>query len=151
MQEQEAQLLNIVNYEPGEFLFHENEPGHFFLIIQQGEVEVFRTSRDQKKVPLAIVGSGQSLGEFAAIDKKPRSASAQALTSVEAVKISEEAYHQLLSELPEWASCVLTSLVERLRQTNDIVRRYGIVDEKLMVEIESINPKAGQGSGGPKE
>ncbi len=134
-------LIDIVQYQPGELIFRENDSGSFFLIIQKGEVEVFRLSGDQQKIPLAIIGPGQSLGEFAAIDQKPRSASAQALTFVEATKISEPAYQQLLTELPEWASCVLSSLVERIRRTNDIIRSHAIVDSSLNLEIETIKSR----------
>jgi CRP-like cAMP-binding protein len=71
---------------------------------------------------LAKVGPGSSIGEFAMLDRKPRSASARALSPVTAARVSPEAYDQLLNELPDWAVSVMRALVERLRFTNDIVR-----------------------------
>jgi CRP/FNR family transcriptional regulator, cyclic AMP receptor protein len=132
-----ADGIETVEFAPGDYLFHEGEAGYHFYIIQSGEVEVFKNKPPSGKIPLAIVGSGTSLGEFAMIDKQPRSATARALTDVTAAKISEAAYDELLKDLPDWAFSVLTALVQRLRFTNEIVQKKGIVDEKLLNQIES--------------
>lgn len=133
----DADGIETVEFQPGDYLFHEGEAGYHFFIIQAGEVEVFKTKPPSTKIPLAVVGAGTSLGEFAMLDKQPRSATARALTEVTAAKISEAAYEQLITELPEWAVSVMTALVQRLRFTNDIVQKKGIVDEKLLDQIES--------------
>ncbi|HEX4926177.1 MAG TPA: cyclic nucleotide-binding domain-containing protein [Bdellovibrionales bacterium] len=135
--------LEKVQFKPGEFLFHENEQSYFFFIIQEGSVEVFKTGADQKHIPLAVVGEGQALGEFAMISKKPRSASARALTKVAAVRVSEEAYQSLLNELPSWALAVIEGLVERLRQADETIRQYGIIDQGLVQKISSTGKGGG--------
>lgn len=127
-----------IEFKAGEYLFHENDKSFYFYIIQEGEVEVYKTGRDNKKIPLAVIESGQSIGEFAMIDKSARSATARALTDLVCIKISEDAYETLLKELPVWATAVMEGLVQRIRHTNDIIRRYGIVDEKIMLKIEAI-------------
>jgi CRP/FNR family transcriptional regulator, cyclic AMP receptor protein len=114
----EADGIETVEFAPGDYLFHEGEAGFHFYIIQSGEVEVFKNKPPSGKIPLAVVGGGTSLGEFAMIDKQPRSATARALTDVTAAKISEAAYDELLKDLPDWAFSVLTALVQRLRFTN---------------------------------
>lgn len=133
----DAESIENVTFNSGDYLFHEGDSEYHFFIIQEGEVEVFKTKPPATKIPLAIVGPGTSLGEFAMVDRQPRSATARALTDVKAARISEEAYAQLFSELPDWAVSVLTALVERLRHTNEIVRQKGIVDENLLNQIES--------------
>jgi CRP/FNR family transcriptional regulator, cyclic AMP receptor protein len=127
--------LERVEYKPGDVLFQENETSYFFLIIQEGSVEVFKTSSDGKHIPLAIATEGQALGEFAMVAKQQRSASAKALTKVVAVKVSEEAYQALLAELPSWALAVIEGLVDRLRQSNEIIKNYGIIDPTLAEKI----------------
>jgi CRP/FNR family cyclic AMP-dependent transcriptional regulator len=130
--------IRDVLFDPGEILFEENEQSYHFFVIQQGQVEVYKTGPDGQKIPLAVVGEGTSIGEFAMIDRNPRSATAKALTTVIAAKVSDDDYKQLLSDLPDWAVAVMRALVERLRQTNEIIRRAGIVDKKLVREIESV-------------
>ena len=129
--------IKEVTFQDGDFLFHEGEKSFHFYILHEGEVEIFRT-KDDKKLPLAIIETGHSIGEFAMIDRLPRSASAQAIGTVRTTCVSEHAYQQLLSELPEWAVSVMKGLVERLRQTNDIIRRHGIVDDKVKRQAESV-------------
>lgn len=138
--------IQEVEFNPGDILFNENEQSYHFFIIQEGQVEVYKTSPVGKRIPLAVVGEGTSIGEFAMIDRRPRSATAQALTTVRAAKVSEAAYQQLIAELPDWAVAVMRSLVERLRHTNDIVRRAGVVDTRVQQEIASAEYDPDTGS-----
>lgn len=113
--------IETVEFRAGEVLFEENEVSFHFFIIQEGEVEVYKTS-PTGDVTLARVGPGNSIGEFAMLDRQPRSASAKALSNVTCAKVSPDAYERLLDELPDWAVSVMRALVERLRFTNNIVR-----------------------------
>lgn len=130
--------IEEVTFRAGDTLFEENEHSYHFFIIQEGQVEVFKRGPNGVKVPLAIVGEGTSIGEFAMIDRLPRSATAIAVTEVRAAKVSDQAYKQLLQELPDWAVSVMRALVERLRQTNEIVRRAGLVDADAIRQFESV-------------
>lgn len=114
--------IEQVQFQAGDILFQEDENTFHFFIIQEGEVEVFKRSPGGGELKLAKVSAGTSLGEFAMIDRKPRSASARALTDIVAARVSPEAYEQLLNELPDWAVSVMRALVERVRHTNEIVR-----------------------------
>jgi CRP-like cAMP-binding protein len=117
-----GQQIEQVEFRAGEILFHEDETSFHFFIIQEGEVEIFKRGPAGEEIQLAKVTAANSLGEFAMLDRKPRSASARAMTDIVAARVSPEAYHQLLSELPDWAVSVMRALVERVRHTNDIVR-----------------------------
>ena len=124
-------------FKPGDLLFREHDVGEFFYVIQQGQVEVFKI-RGQTKVPLAVLRPGQCVGEFAALDGKRRSATAIALTEVIAVRINADALDAQIRRNPGWFRTITFSLVERLRQTNEILRRNCIVDEELVSMIASI-------------
>ena len=130
--------IELVQFKPGDVLFRENETSYHFYIIQDGQVEVFKQGQGGSKIPLAVVGEGTSIGEFAMIDRLPRSATAVALSKVSAAKVSDAAYQQLFQELPDWAVAVMRALVDRLRQTNEIVRRHGIVSPDVKREIDSV-------------
>lgn len=130
--------IEQVAFQAGETLFLENETSYHFFIIQSGQVEVFKMGAGGIKIPLAVVGEGTSIGEFAMIDRLPRSATARALTNVIAAKVSDQAYQQLLTDLPDWAVAVMRALVERLRQTNEIIRRSGIISKEVKKEIEAV-------------
>jgi CRP-like cAMP-binding protein len=131
--------LTEVVFEPGDFLFHESERSYHFFVIVEGEVEIFKTGDEGTAYPLARVSPPTSIGEFAMIDRQARSASARAITQVRATKISEEAYEHLLEELPEWAISVMKALVQRLRQTNEIIRKHkAVTGTKILEEVSSL-------------
>ena len=122
----------------GTILFKEGESSKHFYIIRSGKVEVFKRNENGEEIPLALVEEGQSLGEFAMIDQAPRSAWARCLTDVEAVKINETAYQYMLDKLPDWAFSMMQGLISRIRTTNEILARNGIVDQELLRQIASM-------------
>lgn len=71
-----------------------------------------------QKIEVARLKDGETFGEFALIDKGARTASAQAVTEVKAMKISSEGYDMMLNELPLWASSMLRSFSTRLKHMN---------------------------------
>ncbi len=102
-------------YDAGEFIFFEGDIDFHFYIVEKGEVQIFTKSPNGQRIDLLKVVEGESFGEFALLDKAPRSASAQAITECTLVKVSQAGYEQLLSELPVWASSMLVSFANRLK------------------------------------
>lgn len=109
-------------YNPGEFIFFEGDIDFHFYIIEEGEVQIFTKGSDGSRLNITTLSIGDSFGEFALLDRAPRSASAQALTKVVAVKVSEEGYDQLLAELPVWASSMLRNFSQRLKNMNEAMK-----------------------------
>lgn len=130
--------IEQVSFKAGDILFKEGDATYHFYVIQEGEIEIYKTTADGKNVQLGTVGSGSSLGEFAMLDHMPRSATARALTDVSAAKVSEEAYQQLIEELPEWAVAVMRGMIDRIRATNDIIRKNGIGSAAVKRQIAAV-------------
>ena len=130
--------IEQISFKAGDLLFNEGDTTYHFFVIQEGEIEIYKTAPDGKKIPLGTVGAGSSLGEFAMLDHMPRSATAQALTDVSAAKVSEKAYEQLIEELPEWAVAVMRGMIDRIRATNEIIRKHGIVSGAAKQQIAAV-------------
>ncbi len=133
-----TEKLVTVTFGPGEILFQENESSYHFFIIQEGEVIVRRTESDGTTVDLATLGPGTSVGEFAHIDRKPRSATVAAKGNVTAVMVSEEAYEELLEGLPSWAVSMIEGLVERLRHANEKIQELSHLDQETRQRIGGV-------------
>lgn len=110
------------SYKPGEFIFFEGDIENHFYIVENGVVSIYTKDNTGKKIPITEIVDGESFGEFALISNSPRSASAQALTDVTVVKVSEEGFKHLMSELPVWAESMLKSFVERLQNMTEKMR-----------------------------
>ncbi len=109
-------------YAPNDFIFFEGDIESHFYIVETGEVKIFTKNKLGKRIDIMTVDAGESFGEFALLDNKPRSASAQAITETSLIKVSAEGYEQLLSELPVWAACMMKSFVVRLKNMTDQLR-----------------------------
>ena len=130
--------IEQVSFKAGDILFNEGDTTYHFYVVQEGEIEIYKTTPEGKNVQLGTVGAGSSLGEFAMLDHMPRSATARALTDVSAAKVSEEAYQQLIEELPEWAVAVMRGMIDRIRATNDIIRKNGIGSAAVKRQIAAV-------------
>lgn len=106
-------------FKAGDFIFFEGDVETHFYIIEQGEVSIFMKDKRGQKLEVARLKDGETFGEFALIDKGARTASAQALTAVKLMKVSAAGYENMLGELPLWASSMLRSFSNRLKQMNN--------------------------------
>ena len=114
--------LEVESYQAGEIIFNEGDIDFHFYIVEQGSVQIFTRNESQVEIPISTISEGESFGEFALLDRAPRSASARALSPCQLVKVSEEGFEQLLSELPEWASSMLKNFAIRLKNMNHLVK-----------------------------
>lgn len=109
-------------YEPGDFIFFEGDIESHFYIIESGSVLIFSKTKSGQRFEICQLHDGESFGEFALLDQKPRSASAQAVTKVHLVKVSAEGYEQLLDELPLWATSMMKSFITRLKSMTEVLK-----------------------------
>ena len=110
------------SYKAGSFIFREGDVESHFYIIESGEVHIVTGDKVGQKIIVAKLRNGDSFGEFALIDKAPRTASALAKTDINIMRISEEGYQTIMSELPIWASCMLKSFSTRILAMNDTLK-----------------------------
>lgn len=131
-----------VKFKAGEVIVHENSAALYLYVIKSGQVQVVKAG-DQGEIPIAIVNSGQYLGELAMLSGSHHTATAKALTEVEAIQISREAIEAQLKQIPGWLYALIRTLAERLIKTNDVLRRNNIVDEHLSGAITAAETNAG--------
>lgn len=117
-----AALFRRRVYAPGEFLFPAGEPGDTLFIIESGEVELFCTRDNGKRVPLATVGAGALLGEMSLITVEPRSASGIAVQQTRVMMLKNKDLAGLLKEDKDLMVSMLLNITrllsKRLRQAD---------------------------------
>lgn len=104
-------------YERGEYLFMEGDEPTHVIVLLAGELKLTRSAVDGRSVLIEIRQPGELVGESGPIDRQPRSASAVALTSVEALVVPADAFRRLLADRGTVAIELIATLVERLRQS----------------------------------
>jgi CRP-like cAMP-binding protein len=107
-------------YEAGEVILRENEPGETAYIIESGQVEVTK-KQNGTSVHLAYIGPGKSFGEMSMIDDKPRSATVTAIETIVVREIHRDLFFESLRTHPDFAISLLKVLFERLREAHSII------------------------------
>lgn len=105
-----ARLCSVVDLDADDVLFDEGDLGDSLYVIVTGGVKVTRN-----KLPLAELGPGECVGEMAALDWEPRSATVTASATTRLVRLDRNDLMDLLADYPELVQALATVLVERLR------------------------------------
>ena len=141
--EEVMQVLDEVHVKAGELIALEGEPASELYFIKSGTAEVFKKEPEiDYEHQLSTVTTGDSIGEMAVLDCKPRSASVRAISDC-ALFILKNDKLQSLSAAEESAFSKIKSnlsceMSERLRQTNEMtVRslRMQLAEEKSRVSM----------------
>ncbi len=136
------QLINIIEvreFAAGEILFNEGDAGDAWYAIYRGGVDVIKdVGPDQKEIyPLE---SGACFGEIAILDGQPRSATIRAIEDCVVLRISRQAFEELLDQNHMVANKLLrrlaVMLAQRARSTTERL-------SELVLEAESAQVRHG--------
>lgn len=106
-------------YAADSHLLTEGDRSSHVVIILQGWVTVsVATDRGATRLILGLRGPGELLGEMAALDNHPRSATVRALGPIEAQVISGDAFRRFLALYPRVSGLVMRQLTFRLRSAD---------------------------------
>jgi CRP-like cAMP-binding protein len=119
-------------YNPGVYLFRENDRSRELYIVETGRVRIFRTC-GIREIELAVLGPGAVLGEMALIDGKPRSASAVALEHCSAAIIDADTFESKTRNAPAWFLAIIRMICEKIRKANK--RLNNTIKEKTGISI----------------
>lgn len=117
-------------------LFRENDPGDTIYLVYSGSVKVYTSHEGGEKI-LSVFQAGDSFGELALIDGKPRSASAQTLEDSQLVCIRAHDFFELLRNHFDICLWLMKELSGRLRETNQHVHDLTFLDARSRV-IKSL-------------
>ncbi|WP_286264740.1 Crp/Fnr family transcriptional regulator [Thalassotalea atypica] len=96
---------------------------HFYIVLT-GEIEILRQGKAQA---LGSISAGQFIGEGSFIKKRPKSASAKALSESIILCIDEDTLHGLPSVLKDkFKDAVIEGMAQRIQYLSDQIQRlYG--------------------------
>ena len=112
-----ASRLKQQSFRSGEVIFEQGERGDAMFIIRSGRVRIFSQDESGQELTLNVYEPGEFFGEFSIIDGEPRSASAEAVESTDAMVLRNQDLIAILGDHPEIAISLLRGLVLRLRYT----------------------------------
>ena len=159
----EDQLTHLMHqaeyssFSSDDIIVAEGEPGDKLYIITHGIVKIKKVIPNHADKILAYLLPGNTFGELGILDNKPRSATVQALTEVEALCFDRESFIKILHDHPsitiELAKLLghyLTESNKRLAQGGRekkivfIIDRFGItgaseLSRQLAIKLKHLN------------
>jgi CRP-like cAMP-binding protein/anti-anti-sigma regulatory factor len=114
-------------YEPGQEVFREGEPGGELLIIVKGSASAFLRQSSGGDIRLVSFAQGTVFGELAILDAGPRSATVTTDEKLVCLALSREGFAALSDDAPETAIKLLGNLgrllSHRLRDANRTIQQ----------------------------
>ncbi|MFC5187319.1 Crp/Fnr family transcriptional regulator [Actinomadura harenae] len=118
----------VRTFERGEMLFHEGEDGAWVAVLLSGRVKAFSTREQGGEAVLGVRGPGALLGEVAAIDELPRSASVKTLEPARALSLPTPDFRAYLAANPRVSFLIMKMLCQRWREADRGRVEFGMFD-----------------------
>ena len=124
---------NLVEKDPGEFYFRQDDPSDSVFVLQDGVVAIERLWQ-QEPVELGRLSRGDCFGEMSLIDLMPRSASVKALSECFAIELPHNCLHNLYKQDLEQYAIIMMNM------GREVSRRLRVTDNRLF-ELEQQLPE----------
>jgi CRP-like cAMP-binding protein len=105
-----AVLAREERHAAGEVLMLEGEPGDEFYVVLDGTVRIAHGDRVVRSI-----GAGGFLGEIALVERRPRSATATAISEVTVLVLHQHELDRLLQTMPAVRRRILAAIERRER------------------------------------
>ncbi|MET7303181.1 Crp/Fnr family transcriptional regulator [Embleya sp. NPDC005575] len=112
-------LGTCVRYDADRVLIREGDPTDFVLLLLDGVVKATGRTHDGRSALLAVRLGGDLVGEFAAMDGQPRSATVTTCGPIVARSVTNGAFLDCMRRDPGIAHAVNASVVTKLRAANN--------------------------------
>lgn len=136
-------IMQVQQLHPGEYVFHEGEPGDAWYVLHDGEVEVLKKTPGGPRV-IARLGARACFGEMGILDGSPRSASVRAVGDAVAFRFPRVSFNDLLANgnLAAYKLVYQIALVLVARQRQTTSQLVGLMEtddaEEMRDGIEPI-------------
>jgi CRP-like cAMP-binding protein len=110
-----------VNYDEGQELCHQGDPGDAMYVILGGVADVLDRHADRAD-PGRRDEEERLLGEIAILCDVPRTATIKAREPLNTLKISKDTFYRMVGEFPQMAIEIMRELAHRVEDTNKKLR-----------------------------
>ena len=115
-----ARLVNdwrLKKYDKDEIIFRQGDDSHEMYVVLEGKVRIFRTTPAGDETSISIFSDNDLIGEFAAIDDQPRSATAKAIMPSVLLTMTRDRFLYHVQSIPNLAIALIKILADKLRWT----------------------------------
>lgn len=106
---------------PDQVIFEEGDQSHSMYLVQSGAVSI-RKKKGHKMVELGKAATNEVIGELSFLDRKPRNATAVAVTQCQLLEIPFDSLDAEYAKVPDYIRKIISAVSERLRQADELIR-----------------------------
>lgn len=114
-----AARLRRRTFRRGEVIMHRGDPAGALHVIRSGRIKITLPSEDGDETVLALLGPDECVGEIAALDGGPRSATVTAVEPTETLALPREDLLAFAREHGDFACALISTLAARLRRADE--------------------------------
>jgi CRP-like cAMP-binding protein len=126
----------VAEYSKGQMVFSQGDPANAVFYVQKGKIKVTVVSNNGKEAVIAILDSGDFLGEGCLTTQPLRMATATAISDCSLVRLEKAAMIRVLHEEPAFSEMFLAYVLSRnMRIEEDLVDQLFNSSEKRLARI----------------
>jgi CRP/FNR family transcriptional regulator, cyclic AMP receptor protein len=139
-------------YGPHQLIFQQKDGATEVFFVVQGRVRIASYSITGKQVSFRDLGPGQAFGDLAAIDGRPRSATAMAISDALLASMPAQTYWDAMMSHPPVAAACLKRLTDLVRALSERVIEQSLlpVPTRIRLELLRLAQRQMQGAVGAK-
>jgi CRP/FNR family transcriptional regulator, cyclic AMP receptor protein len=118
----------------GDILFREGDPGDQMFVIQSGAIRITKSVAGEDR-EIAVLGSGEFLGELAILNSKPRSATATVVEPTRCLVIEAKTLETMVARNAEIAMRLIKKLAKRLDSADALIELLMHRDPKARIML----------------
>lgn len=135
-------IVHHREYQPGEIIFNQGDPGLGMYIIIKGQVQIVNNQDSDNITVYSDLSDGDFFGDLALVDDSDRSATALSSSETRLIAFFRPEMQDILTRFPAIGNKLMMGLAsviaQRLRKTND----YLIAAQKQAFEREAEDETA---------
>ena len=118
-----ASGASVRKYSKDEAMIRKGDAADSFFVILDGHLKIVTTDAKGDEIIINQVGPGETVGEMALIDQRPRSAGVIALDAVEALELTRDVLFELMAQRPDVTMGILQGYSSRLRFSTTYIEK----------------------------
>ena len=127
-------------YKDGEVVARQGELGDVMLVIQEGQLAVFKEHEGRLPVRVAVLNKGDIYGEMSIFEQEIRSATVQALGEARVLTVDKKTFLRHVQEDPTLAFNLVRMMSQRIRNVNAEIGERRISRDRRKLKDRRQNP-----------
>lgn len=112
--------LPLEDFNAGDYLFYEGQPGNSLYVVKSGKIEVVLAGGTNDEMHLRFCGPGEYVGEMSLILKEGRrTAAVRATEASQLWMMTRDKYNECIQRWPHLAYTMVEIMSERLNSSNE--------------------------------